>query len=129
MKLMRCRPIGLLLLTLHMAACASWEPAAVSPQLIQYEEPDQVRLTVANGDRVLVRNPEVRGDSIVGRAAHAYQTDTIVAVAVSEVRHLEVRRFDWGKTGALLVIGLSIVPALVVGVGYSIDVRKPLEGR
>ena len=63
----RSRPIGVLLLILHLGACTSWRPATVSPrQVMEDDEPEVVRITLTDGERVTLLSPEVRGDTISG---------------------------------------------------------------
>ena len=106
MSLRRYRPVALVLMVLHLSACLSWQPTTVSPpQLIEGEEPSQVRITRTDGERVTIHSPQVRADSIVGDGG---------TVAVSSIQRVEVRRFSGVRT---VILGLGVVLAPVVFYG------------
>jgi len=98
------------LLMVLLTACHSWRPTTVSPQgLIAEDEPSSVRVTLTDGETVIVRNPTMRNDSIVGA------TDADVGVASQDVRLLEVRHFSVGKTvGLVLGIAAGVVAVAAV---------------
>ena len=110
MSTIRGRPIALLLLALQLAGCSSWQPSVAGPPrfAIQYEAPDQVRVTRLNGDRLVIRNPTMRGGSINGTAE-----GEAVNVPTSDVRQLEVRRFSGGRTVGLVLV---VIPVFALGV-------------
>jgi hypothetical protein len=103
------RVIAVLLLVL-LTACRSWQPTTVSPQrLITEDQPSSVRVTLMNGETVIVENATVRNDSIVA------STDAgVAAAALGDVRLLEVRQFSIGKT-----VGLGV---LLAGVAFAVSV-------
>lgn len=132
MMLIRCRPIALLLLMLHLAACTSWQLSTVSPpQLIQEEEPGLVRLTQMNGDRSVVDNPEIRGDSIVsGDTRSCKRLDCRrSSVVISDIAQIEVGRPSQSRTAALVAIFvLSPIVVLAIGMrGFSILESSPFS--
>jgi len=94
------------LVVLHLSACTSWQPSGyIRPtQFIEEEEPDQVRITTI-GDQIVIRNPEVRGDSIVGEGR---------SVAVSDMRRLEIMRFSALKTIGIVFLFMTL-PAFLPG--------------
>ena len=98
------RFIAALLLVL-LTACHSWQLTTVSPQqLIPEEQPSSVRATLTSGEVIVVENPTMRNDSIVG------VTDADVGVSSRDVSLFEVRRFSVGKTFGL-VAGLVVLVA------------------
>ena len=118
------RVIAALLLVL-LTSCQSWRPTTVRPQeLIPEEQPSRVRVTLADGETVTVKDPTMRNDSIVGvtDATGALMTRG-VGVASRDVRSLEVRGFSLTKTIGLVplaAVGLAAVAAVVIGSGYVI---------
>ena len=94
------------LLMVLLTACHSWRPTTVSPQgWTPEEQPSSVRVTRTSGEVMTVRDPIVRDGSILG-----YTDAGVAAVALGDVRLLEVRHFSMGQT-----IGLSVLLTGVAG--------------
>ena len=67
MTLRRYRFPALLVLVLHLQACASWGASPLPPrQLIDDERPRVVRITRTDGTQSVVSQPRIESDSIVG---------------------------------------------------------------
>jgi hypothetical protein len=99
------RPIAALLLVL-LTGCQVWQPAIADPvTLIPAEEPGSVRVTLLDGARLTVRDPIMRNDSIVATLFGG------AAVAASDVRLLEVQRFDAKKTIGFVIAGVVLAAA------------------
>jgi len=113
MKLARCRPIAVLLLALHLGACVTWRPTTVAPrQVIEEEQPSRVRVTTLDGERLALRTPVLRGDSLTSGARGAAAT----TVAISDIRGIEVQQISAGRTFGLIV--LLAVGAVVATYAY-----------
>jgi len=100
------RPIAAVLLLCYLAACTSWHvEKEVNPlQLISTKHPRVVRLTRADGSRVVLDEPRIAaGDSLLG-VHYGVQS----SVAVSDVTQVATRRVSAGKTIGLF-LGLSTV--------------------
>ena len=100
------RPIAGTLLLCYLAACTSWHVEKdVSPlQLISTKHPRVVRLTRADGSRMVLGQPRIAvGDSVAG-VHNGVQS----SVAVSDVTQVATPRFSAGKTIGIL-LGLSVV--------------------
>ena len=100
------RPIVCTLLLCYLAACTSWHvEEGVSPmQLISTKQPHVVRLTRADGSRIVLDEPRiVAGDSLAG--TH-YKVAS--SVALSDVTQVATPKFGAGKTIGLF-LGLSAV--------------------
>jgi len=100
------RPIAYALLLCYLAACTSWHvEEGVSPlQLISNQHPHVVRLTRADGSRMVLDQPRiVAGDSLAG--TH-YKVAS--SVALSDVTQVATPRLSAGKTIGLF-LGLSVV--------------------
>ena len=82
------------LLMVLLTACHSWRPTTVSPQgWTPEEQPSSVRVTRTSGEVMIVRDPIIRNGSILGSSDAG-----VAAVALGDVRLLEVRRFHRGQT-------------------------------
>ena len=93
------------------AGCTSWHPVIETAPAawIARERPREVRLTAGTGTRLRVRSPIVVNDSIVAADTplEARPFGTVrPGVHVSEIRGLEVSRFDPAKT---VLLGAGIV--------------------
>jgi len=67
MRMLRLRPVAAALLAVHVQACVTWQPAPGSPrQLLEGEPPSRVRVTTVDGVTVVVAQPAIANDSIVG---------------------------------------------------------------
>ena len=73
-----------ILLPCYLAACASWQVQEVSPQQALGDRPaDEARLTLIDGNRIVMEQPRVLGDSLTG--IYADRQITISLNAVTEV--------------------------------------------
>lgn len=96
------RPLAALLLSL-LTGCHVWQPATAGPEtLIPAERPTAVRVTLADGVILTVLDPIMRSDSIVPTEAGG------VAVAASDIRSFEVRRFSTKRTIVFIVGGIVL---------------------
>lgn len=103
------RAVAAVLFLMQLAGCRSWRPYGLEPG--QTRIPGTVRLTLTTDEQLEMRDPFVVGDSaIAGRQDAAGPVWTI---PLTDVRSLEERRFDPGRTAALL-IGVTIVGAVVI---------------
>ena len=105
-------------LVAFVSACHKW--STVEPgQPFAEEGTEQVRITETDGQRVVVKQAAVVGDSVVGLV-----NGDSVSVALSDVDKVEVRKTDVGGTVGLVVgIGAAVVAAAVLGfvVGCSLN--------
>ena len=105
------RPIAAIIMTSCLAACTSWRVQEAAPQ-----KAAELRITLADGRRLSLRDALVKGDSLVGFAVQGQGSPSErvrVAFRTADLRQLEGRKLDGGKTG-LAVIGLGAVIGLVV---------------
>ena len=109
MSIRRYRPLALLLLVLQLGACTSWRPITVSPQqLIEAEQPSSVRVTQPDGVQVVLKDPAIRNDSIVGTDREGF-----LRHAEADGLRLEVKRFSIGKTIGLVGVAMVSVAAYI----------------
>jgi hypothetical protein len=107
----RSRRLGLLLAATLLPGCHSWRTSDVPPAETLSRRPEQVRVTRSDGTRLVLRYPRLAGDTLVG-VGRASSSETSVAVSLSDVRTIEVHRFDVGETVGL-VAGIGATAILV----------------
>jgi hypothetical protein len=120
------RRLAALLMIGCQTACSVWKTSAVSPQeVVARETPKSVRVTRSDGRQVVLVRPLVAGDSLRGErpdqsdANHPQQQS---AVPLSDIRKMDVRRVDAGRTALLIAgLGLTAAAATMVIVLASID--------
>ena len=71
--------------------------------LIPAEQPNEVRVETPDGDQFVIKDPEIRSDSIVGESGAG-------SVALMDVTRIDVKESSTGKTLLLML--------LLVGIGY-----------
>ena len=115
-----------LLLPAFLAGCSSWHVQEVSPQqLITEDQPGKIRVTLTDGSQIVLEQPRVSGDTLIGCEVQSRQrcpsdpgallrSGQQVSIALSDVRDVAIQRADFGKTAALIVIPLLVVGAVVV---------------
>ena len=119
MTLRRYRIPALLMLALHLNACTTWQPLMVSPrQFIVEEQPSLVRVTQASGTQMVLRDPSIENDSIVGtvrvpascpplptsQRPCAATRDRTERTSLDDVSALEMRQFSRPRTIAAFVL-------------------------
>lgn len=84
---------------LQTGACTTWQPTSASPaRVFQERTPIRIRITRTDGERIAMRNPRIRSDSIIGTREFApsasggppAQFGNTMAVALADILHLEV---------------------------------------
>ena len=124
---LRSHTLPLLLLSLQLSGCSTWQPRTVSPQeVIEMEQPSRVRVTMQarvveeaspNLDRVALRdetelvlsNPTVANGMIVGTT----DAGPVARVVLGDVLTIEVQETDAVRTG-VLAGGVALVSILFV---------------
>jgi len=116
----RCRAKPLLVLLIYLSGCTSWHVQQVAPaQVITDGHPSTVRVTRADQSRVVLRHPTIVDDTLVG-ALDSGQAAGEGRIALSDVKRIEVRHGDPGRT-----IGLALVGAGLVVLGLYKAVNAP----
>ena len=120
MKLTRRGGVALLAM-LQLAGCTYWQPQLVGPrEALADPEVGRVRLTRPNGDVIVARVAEVRGDTIYGslgsegsltceRASEACS----LRMPISQVGFVELRSFSAIKTAALVLVPVGVFVVIV----------------
>ena len=117
-----------LLLPAFLAGCSSWYVQEVSPQqLLTEEQPGKIRVTLTDGSQVVLQQPRVSGDTLMGRVAGKGRTPSgemfvseQMSIPLSDVADVAIQRTDAGKTTAFILGTVVVVGGAVVLVGYLI---------
>ncbi len=120
-----CVTCGVLLL----GGCRSWETVTISPrEAIEAERPSAVRLTDEGGNKLTIRNPTVRNDSVVTADASPFGGPTpFSGLHQDQVAQFEIARFDPVKSAgaAAIIIGTSVLWTRVSGSGSGGNPEPP----
>jgi hypothetical protein len=113
---------GIVLATLlSLVGCGYWQAQPIAPRdALAAENIDQVRLTRTNGEQVVARVVEIRGDSIFGTRGTSgpvtcEQASPLCTLRlhIGDIGFVETRAFSAIKTLALIAVPVSVF-ALVV---------------
>jgi hypothetical protein len=106
--------LGILFL-FQLSGCASWSVQSQPPaKVLTQKSYGVVRLTLSEGNQVQVFEPWVADDSLRGYTGGppAERHSRLTSIALSDVRELEIRSVDTGRT-VLLVAGIGATVLLV----------------
>ncbi len=108
-----------LLLPAFLAGCSSWYVQEVSPQqLVTEEQPEKIRVTLADGSQLELQLPRVSGDTLMGYEVRGRRySGQQVNIPLSDVTDVAIQRTDAGKTTALIFGMVLVVGAAVLVVG------------
>jgi hypothetical protein len=96
-------------------ACMSWKTQAVSPDQSLAKRPNQVRVTRADGSKVILLRPAIVADSLVGEPPgdSAKRIAQRLAIPLSDVQSVAVQQVSAGKT-VLLIAGVGVTALAVI---------------
>ena len=95
-----------------LSACSSWHTQRLTPaQVIAEQHPRAVRIGRADGNRLVLGEPQVTVDSLVGNTGGGR-----ASVALADIREIAVRRGDPGKTIGLMVLSALAAAAALFGI-------------
>ena len=119
------RSVAVILLSGQLSGCMGWRAEHLSPaDVVERQRPGAVRVQYADGYREVLYDPEVRGDSLVGRGDwSAKQRDR--ARALTDVREVATRHISASRTAALLLVLGTIVVVIAKNIRYSVNI--PLQ--
>jgi hypothetical protein len=104
--------LGLCLLPAPLLQCTSWRVQGIAPAaLITEQHPGKVRIRRADSTVIVLDQPRIEGDSIIGRKG---------AVAVADATAIGVRKFDTLKTLGL-VLAIPVAAAIVCAATECLD--------
>jgi hypothetical protein len=88
-----------------LAGCYSWHPISLSETRARLGTVEAVRLTAADSDTMVLRNPRLDGNAVTGLSRESGST---VRVPLDAVQSLEVADLNEGRT-AIGAITLGLV--------------------
>jgi hypothetical protein len=120
------RSVVVILMGGQLSGCTSWRLETVSPaDIIAREEPSEIRVQYADRHHEVLYEPEVRGDSLLGRPQRNARRPAR-AVALTDVKGVATRRVSAGRTTALAlgIVGIGAVVGLMIGIA---TMQGPLD--
>ncbi len=114
--------VFLLLSLMAQAACMHWARDPEPPRLAATQRVSAARVFLRGGSVVRLDQPRVVGDSLIGTVPRGLLRDT-VAVALADIRQMDVERVHAGGTAFVLLLGaglivLAVAAAAGIGGGY-----------
>ncbi len=97
-------------LLFSLSACMSWRSQPASPaQLIPAEKPPVVRVTRSDSSKVILRDPEIAGDTLYGRPQSSLQAEPAdrTGIPLAGIHDIATLKSDPTKT-TLLVVGIGV---------------------
>ena len=118
---MRTRQIlSLFVMVSYLAGCTSWRVQPVSPQqLLETERPGKVRVHTTLQEKLVVKEPFVRDDSLMG-----YVNGRATRIPLHQITKVEKKQADAAKIGVLVfaIVGVIALAATVDPMGdFSMD--------
>lgn len=106
------RALAVILMSGQFSGCTAWRVEPLSPaDVVERQQPSEVRVQHADGRWEVLYKPEVRGDSLLGRRdSRAKQPDR--TLMLRDVREVATSHIDGGRTAAV-VLGVAIVGVIV----------------
>ena len=94
-----------------LSGCMSWRSETMSPaQLIATRKPPVVRVTRTDSSKVILRDPEVAGDTLYGRLQSSLN-DSLgdrTGIPLAGIHNIATHKSDPTKT-TLLIAGIGVV--------------------
>jgi hypothetical protein len=92
--------------------CYSWRPVTSGPEVvIRDARPRDVRTTLSDGTVLTLQNPMLASDTIVGSSRAG-----TVRAPTALVERLEVQRFSFVRTTALITLHAGVVVGLIAAI-------------
>jgi hypothetical protein len=112
---------GLVLAAWSSSACTHWKVQSAFPEQVVSRRPQRVRVTRNDSSRIVLRRPDIVGDTLYGapRDGRAAAGSPRPAVALTDVSEVAVRRVNVVRS-AVLALGTLVVAAYVaLGLAWS----------
>ncbi len=115
------RIISCFLLPAYLSSCvATWEVQRASPeQVVEEEQPSQIRVTTTDHSEIVLDEPRVSGDTLIGLERDlssfgsiyaAPDTAAALEIPLADISHVALHKTNAGKS---VLLGLGIVVGLV----------------
>jgi hypothetical protein len=103
------------------SACTHWKVQSAFPEQVVSRRPEKVRVTRDNGSRIMLRRPEIVGDTMYGapRNGRASAGSPRPAVALTDVSEIAVRRVNVVGTTVLSLGTLALAGVIALGLAWS----------
>ncbi len=116
---------AVILMAGQIGGCTAWRLETVSPAEVIADKPSVVRVQYADEQQEVLYQPEVRGDSLLGRSEpDARQADR--ALALADVTSVATRHVSGGRTTGL-VLGLVGIGAVVGSLIAIANMQLPFD--
>jgi hypothetical protein len=102
---------------LGLLACTSQTQVPRPKPYITQAHPKAIVIERVDGSRVRVHEPDVVGDTIVGKSDQGAD----IRLPMKDVATVSLRHMDWGLTDALIGAGAAVVFFAVVQMRYNND--------
>jgi hypothetical protein len=120
MRSLRLLLLPVLLLS-ALSACQTWYVRGIPQDPAPRALPSPVRVTLTDGSVLVMRDAEVRADSLIGMVGERAASPLRVAVAMPQVRRVEERGVDFPATvGLTTAITLTVVATVVITVFFTL---------
>jgi len=110
------RILSCILLPAYLSSCTAWHVQSASPaQVVQEEQPSRIRVTTTSDSVVILQEPGVLGDTLVGFVKRDFSgapdTASALKIPLADISHVALHKTNAGKS---VLLGLGIVVGLVV---------------
>jgi hypothetical protein len=113
------RPFAYAMLSLALVACTRWVPQELTPaQVVSEMKPARIRVTRSDSTRLVLVQPQVAGDSMIGSVPGRR-----TSIPLSDVAAVSLRKGNPGGTvlvvlGVLVAAGVWVLAQLGRNAGY-----------
>ena len=121
------RILSCILLPAYLSSCVTnWEVQWASPeQVVEEEQPSQIRVTTTDHSEIVLDEPRVSGDTLIGLERDlswgsiyaAPDTASVLEIPLADISHVALKKTDVGKSMKLgvTVVGAAFLVMLMVG--------------
>lgn len=112
---------GLVLAAWCSSACTHWKVQSAFPEQVVSRRPHKVRVTLNDSSRIVLRRPEIVGDTVYGapRDGRTAAGSPRPAVALTDVSEVAVRRVNVARTTTLALGTLALAAFAAFAYLYS----------
>ena len=120
------RILSCILLPAYLSSCiTNWEVQRASPeQVVEEQQPSQIRVTTTNQSEMVLDEPRVSGDTLIGLERDlswgsiyaAPDTAAALEIPLADISHVAIKKTDTGKSMkiGMGVVGVAFLVLLVV---------------
>lgn len=103
------RHLAIVVIVIGASACTTWRQHGNAAEAVLGPRPvDDARITLVDGNVVILRDPRVVGDSVVGRQVSSGVSNR-VALCIANIRVIETRDIDYWRSAGLAVGTASVL--------------------